>query len=126
MDRNDQSMDRNVQQGSQDRSLHGSDADRGTSDRGMQDRGSPDRATSGSDSRQGGYGDDTGRSMDAGGVEGGNRSDDRVGTSRNLTGTNRPNDVERMQGRPSEISDDRMIEGGVVERESEDRGDLNH
>ena len=63
-------------------------------------------------SRQGGYGDDTGQAMSGSGVEGGNRNDPRTGTTANQTGSNRPSDLDRMQGRPSEVSDDDCMEDG--------------
>jgi hypothetical protein len=113
MDRNDQSMNPGSGREQQDGSMRGSEADRGTSDRGMSGAG-----------REGGYGDDTGRSMDAGGLEGGNRNDDRIGTTANQTGPNRPNDIERMQGRPSEIGDDQLVDGAMVERGQAENEDV--
>ena len=107
MDRTDQSMNRSTEQGSQQRdSMHGSNVDRGMSDRSTSNRG-----MSGSE-RQGGYGDETGRSMSGSGVEGGNRNDPRTGTTANQTGSNRPSDEDRMQGRPSEVVEDDGMEGG--------------
>jgi hypothetical protein len=86
-------MDRNDQDRMDDRSLHGSQQ-QSRDDRGMQ--GSP---------RQGGYGDDTGSAMDAArsGSDGGNRNDDRTGTTSNQTGSNRLSDEDRMQGRPASV-----------------------
>src|SRR4051794_20213518 len=114
MDRNDQGTNRSVEQGSQQQgSMHGSDTDRGMSDRGMS--GAP---------REGGYGDDTGAATGTG-VEGGNRNDPRSGTTANQTGSNRPSDEDRMQGRPSEVGDAEPMEGRSPER-SQDDGSLNH
>lgn len=113
MDRNDQSTNRSMEQGSQQQrdSMHGSNVDRG-----MSDRSTSDGSMRGSE-RNGGYGDDTGRAMSDAGAEGGNRNDPRTGTTANQTGSNRLSDENRMQGRPSELVDeDRIQDGGDSNR----------
>ena len=77
---------------------------------GMQDAG-----------RQSGRGEQREPMNAAGPREGGNLSDDRMGTTANQTGSNRPSDVDRMQGRPASGS---WGEEGLGNGQSDDRGRL--
>jgi hypothetical protein len=87
---------------------------------GMQDAG-----------RQSGRGEPQEPMNAAGPREGGNISDDRVGTTANQTGSNRPSDVDRMQGRPASgswgeegLGNGQTDDRGRLDRESSDRGSM--